>query len=209
MASDPITGGDALASAAHAARDDTYRRALWTAIGINAAMAIIEGVGSLFTGSIALMADAIDFVEDVATYLLTLFVLGRSIRWRATAGLVKGLGMALPGVWIAVQTVRQVVDPTPPSPAPMGVIALAALAANLSCAWLLVRFRTGDSNVRSAWLSSRNDAIANVGIILAAAAVALTATPWPDILIGGVIAAINLHAAYLVILQAATELRQG
>ena len=190
----------------HVAEDAGYRRVLWLALAINAAMAVVEVASGLRAGSLALQADALDFMADAANYGISLFVLARSLRWRASAALVKGGAMALFGVWILGTALWKLMHPEVPSANVMGVVGTLALAANLGVAMMLYRFRNGDANRRSVWLCTRNDAIGNLAVLAAAAGVVASETPWPDLAVGAVMAALALSAARHVLRRAAGEL---
>ena len=183
------------------------RSALWIAAALNAGMFFIEGAGGLYAGSTALLADAMDFLEDTGTYALTLFMLDKPLRQRALAGLAKGVTEGAMGAGVLWLVAVRISSGVPPEPVTMGVIGTLALAANLGCALLLMRCRLGDSNLRSAWLASRNDALANFAVLAAAGGVAATASVWPDAAAGAAIAAVNLTAAYGIIKQALAELK--
>lgn len=183
-----------------------FRRALWTALGINAAMFLVEIAGGLKSGSVSLLADAIDFAGDAANYGLTLAVLSLGLAWRARAALVKGLTMGTYGILVLAKTAWAAAYGVPPEPVTMGAIALIALAANVGVAAMLYAWRDGDSNMRSVWLCSRNDAIGNLAVLMAAAGVLGTGTAWPDLIVAGVIATLALSAAASVIRHARAEL---
>src|SRR5690606_1317828 len=163
-----------------------YRRRLWAVIAINAAMFAVEMTGGALAGSQALKADALDFFGDSLTYGMTLAVIGMSLRIRATAALIKGASLFLMGLWVAGSTAWQVLVLGLPNAHVMGAIGFLALAANVASVLLLMRYREGDANVRSVWLCSRNDAIGNVAVMGAAAAVAATGAAWPDLIVAGV-----------------------
>lgn len=183
-----------------------YRKVLWVALWVNALMFVVEIVGGLHSGSVSLLADAIDFAADAANYGLSLAVLSMGLMWRARAALVKGLSLGAYGVFIIGKTLWAAMSGVPPEPITMGAIALLALSANLSVAWMLYRYRDGDANMRSVWLCSRNDAIVNVAIVLAALGVMGSGTAWPDLIVAGLIAVLALTAASSVIRQARGEL---
>jgi Co/Zn/Cd efflux system component len=183
------------------------RTALCIAAALNAGMFFIEGAGALYAGSAALLADAMDFLEDTGTYALTLFMLDKPWRWRALAGLAKGVAEAAMGVGVLWLVAARISSGTPPDPVTMGAVGTLALAVNLGCALLLLRCRRGDSNLRSAWLASRNDAVANIAVLAAAGGVAATASVWPDVAAAAGIAAVNLTAAHGIIKQALAELK--
>ncbi len=195
------------ASAATLSDDARTRRVLWLALAINAAMFGVEVVFGLIADSLSLQADALDFFGDAANYAISLALLDRSIRWRAGGAAIKGGAMALFGAWVLGAAVYRAFVGGVPDAAIMGAIGLLALFANLVCAVLLFRFRRGDSNMRSVWLCSRNDAIANIAVILAALAVALTGTGWADLGVAVVIASLAASAGISVIRQAHAELR--
>ena len=183
------------------------RRVLWAALAVNAAMFVVEIVASWYAGSTALLADAIDFLADTAAYGITLFVVAASTRWKASAALAKGVGMALFGLWVLGETVRRALDPAVPDAAVMGGVGVLALAANVIVAAILFARRGDDLNMRSVWLCSRNDAIANLAVLAAAAGVYATATAWPDLIAGALIVGLELTAAWSIMRQAVGVLR--
>ncbi len=184
-----------------------YRQALVAVIVINAAMFVVEVLGGALAGSQALKADALDFLGDALTYGLSLWVIGRSLRTRASAALFKGITLALMGIWVLGSTIWQVWVLGVPSAGIMGAIGALALVANLVSVLILLRYRDGDSNVRSVWLCSRNDAIGNVAVISAAVLVAFTASPWPDLVVAALMAGLFLKSSVSIIRQAMGELR--
>lgn len=184
-----------------------YRRIMWAVLAVNAAMFLIEAGAGLAAKSVALQADALDFLADAATYGITLLVLGMAIRWRARAALVKGASMALFGLWVLGATAYNAFLLDAPDALVMGSVGVLALLANLFCALLLFRFRGGDSNKRSAWLCSRNDVLGNLAVIVAAGGVSATGTAWPDLAVALIMAALWVHAAVQIIRQAIAELR--
>lgn len=182
-----------------------YRRALLVAAVLNFAMVFVEVGGALYANSIALMADAIDFLEDSITYIIAIALIGLGRRPRAVFGAVTAFLMFVPGIWIAWKTIEQLLYGLPPDPLPMGAIGLLALAVNVYCAFILLPHRKGDSAHQGVWLSTRNDAIANIAIVLAAVVTAFTGTVWADVLVGLGIAVLNLHAALLIAMLAWQE----
>ena len=198
------SGGCAPASALP---DPRFRRALWVALVVNALMAGVEFAGGLQAGSVSLLADAVDFAGDAANYALSLAVLSLGLLWRARAALVKGLCMGAYGVFVLVRTGWALYAGEPPEALTMGAIALLALAANLGVAVMLYTFRSGDANMRSVWLCSRNDAIVNVAVFAAALGVFGTGSAWPDLLVAVLIAGLALWAAVIVVRQARGEIR--
>lgn len=191
------------------APDPRFRRALWMVLGINLAMFAVEIVSGLFAHSVALQADALDFLGDSANYLLTLMVLSMSMRWRSGAAMVKGATMGLFGLWVIGQAGWNLYYGTLPGAFVMGSIGFLALAANLASAALLYAFRSGNANMRSVWLCSRNDAIGNVAVMLAAGGVFSLGSAWPDLLVAVIMAGLALSGSFAIIRQAAGEMRQS
>jgi Co/Zn/Cd efflux system component len=188
-------------------RDRRFRQALWIALALNGGMFLVEVVASLLGRSVSLQADALDFLGDAWSYGLSLAVLGMGLRARASAALAKGATMGLFGLWVVGTTAYHAATGNVPAAEVMGPVALMALAANVTVTVLLFRYRGGDANMRSIWLCSRNDAIANLAVLAAAGGVALSGAGWPDILVGAAIAALNLGAAVSVVRQARHEFR--
>ena len=184
-----------------------YRRALWIALIVNAAMAAVEVAAGLHAGSVSLLADAIDFLGDAANYGVSLFVLGMALAWRARAALLKGLSMGLFGVFVLGKAAWVSTSGSVPEPLTMGLVGGLALAANLGVAALLYAWREGDANMRSVWLCTRNDAIGNVAVVVAALGVFGTGTAWPDLIVAGVMGTLALTAAVTVVRQARGEMR--
>ncbi|MCG8508005.1 MAG: cation diffusion facilitator family transporter [Rhodospirillales bacterium] len=182
-----------------------YRRVLWIVIAINATMFVVEMTGGLLARSVSLQADALDFLGDAATYGISLVVLSMSLRWRAGAALVKGASMGMFGVWVIGNSIYHMLVPGVPSAPIMGSIGFAALVANVICAFLLYRHRQGDANMRSVWLCSRNDAVSNIAVMMAASGVWATNTGWPDLVVGAIMASLALSACYQVLRQARGE----
>ncbi|TIC80512.1 cation transporter [Crenobacter intestini] len=186
--------------------DPRFRRALWIALVVNAAMFGVEVFGGLRAGSVSLLADAVDFAGDAANYALSLAVLSMGMLWRSRAALVKGLSMGAYGVFVLGKTAWAALAGVPPEPFTMGAIAMLALVANVSVALLLYAHREGDANMRSVWLCSRNDAIVNVAIGVAALGVFGSGSAWPDLVVAVAIAGLALSAAVSVVRQARGEL---
>ncbi|GEP08869.1 cation transporter [Methylobacterium gnaphalii] len=189
--------------------DPRYRRVLRTVIAINAAMFLTEMAAGHLAGSQALQADALDFLGDTVTYGLSLAVIGASLRARATAALAKGLSLSLMALWVFGSTAYHVLILGVPKAEVMGVIGLMALAANLGSVLLLRPYKDGDANVRSVWLCSRNDAIGNVVVLVAALGVWGSASAWPDLAVATVMAGIFLTSSVQILRQAWAEYREG
>jgi Co/Zn/Cd efflux system component len=186
---------------------DAYKRRLWLVIAINAAMFAVEMGAGQAAQSQALKADALDFLGDALTYGLSLAVIGMSVRVRATAALFKGLSLLAMGAWVFGTTLYRVFYIGVPEAEIMGVIGFLALAANVTSVLLLVAYKDGDANVRSVWLCSRNDAIGNVAVMLAALGVWGSGTGWPDVIVAAVMAALFVNSAVQIIRQARAERR--
>lgn len=187
--------------------DPKYRRVLWIALVLNAAMFIVEMIGGWRSGSASLLADAVDFFGDAANYGVSLFVLGLAPVWRSRTALVKGITMGSYGLLVLGVTAMHVVASTVPRAETMGVIGFLALATNGFVAILLYAFRDGDANMRSVWLCTRNDAIGNVAVLLAALGVFGTGTGWPDVAVAALMGLLGVTAARSVIAHALEELR--
>ena len=185
--------------------DPLYKRALWIVIAINAVMFLVEIVAGVLAGSQALQADALDFLGDTLTYSISLAVIGMTLRVRATAALAKGASLTLMGLWVLGSTAYHVLVLGLPRAEIMGLVGFMALAANVASVALLRPYKDGDANVRSVWLCSRNDAIGNVAVMLAAAGVWGTATAWPDLAVAGTMAALFLWSSVQILTQAARE----
>lgn len=184
-----------------------YRRRLWLVIALNGGMFAVEMAAGQAAGSKALQADALDFFGDAVTYGISLAVIGASLKTRALAALAKGGSLLLMGIWVAASTLYQVFVLGVPQAAVMGSIGFLALAVNLASVLLLMRYKDGDANVRSVWLCSRNDAIGNVAVMLAALGVWGTATAWPDLIVAGLMASLFVSSAVQILSQAIREYR--
>jgi Co/Zn/Cd efflux system component len=186
--------------------DPSFRRALLFVIAINFLMFGVEMVAGHISGSQALMADALDFFADGVTYTISLIVIGKVLRVRSIAALAKGMSLLLMGLWVMGSTIYNVIFIETPKAEIMGVIGFMAFLANVASVLILMRWRDGDANVRSVWLCSRNDAIGNVAVMLAALGVFGTGTGWPDLLVAGIMAILFLSSAIKIIKQGKREL---
>lgn len=185
-----------------------YRRILWIVLAINAVMFLIEIGAGLAAGSASLQADALDFLGDAGNYAISLVVVGMALRYRASAALVKGGTMGLFGLWVIATVVWHALHGTLPSAVTMGAVGFTALVANAASFGLLWRYRTGDANMRSAWVCTRNDVLGNLAVLLAALGVFGTGTGWPDIIVAAIMATLALQGATAVVRQSLNELRQ-
>ncbi|MBU2873685.1 cation transporter [Marinobacter salexigens] len=186
-----------------------FRRALWIALWVNLIMFFVEGVASLQSGSVSLMADAIDFFGDSANYILSLSVLSMGMLWRGRAALVKGITMAVFGMVVWVRALWVMQQGTTPEPLTMGTIGLLALVANVGVALILFRYRDGDSDMRSVWLCSRNDAISNLAVMAAALGVFGTASAWPDLVVAAIMGTLAITAGVSIVRHARTDIAQA
>lgn len=184
-----------------------YKRVLWIVLAINAVTFFIEIAAGLAAGSASLQADALDFLGDAGNYVISLAVVGMALSYRATAALIKGLTMGLFGLWVIGTVVWHSMMGTVPEPITMGIVGLMAVAANAACFGLLYAYRTGNSNMRSVWVCSRNDVLGNLAVLLAAAGVFGTGTGWPDLIVAATMAGLAIQGALLVVRHAWSELR--
>ncbi|WP_119155686.1 cation transporter [Caldimonas tepidiphila] len=191
------------------AADPRWRRVLWIALLVNAAMFALEFGAGVRADSAALLADAVDFAGDALNYGLSLAVLGMAAVWGTRLALLKGVVMALWGVGVLAQALFSALHGSAPQATLMGGVGLLALAANLGVAALLWRWRDGDANAESVWLCSRNDALGNAAIVLAALGVFGTGSAWPDLLVAAIMAALALSAGVRVMRRSRRELREA
>ena len=181
-------------------------RVLVTVLVVNATMFCVEFGAGVLSGSTALLADSLDMLGDSLVYGFSLFVLQRSMVWRSRAALVKGVVMAAFGLGVLAEAVLRLRAGVPPLAPAMAAIGTVALAANAFCFLLLWRHRADDINLRSTWLCSRNDLIANGAVLLAAALVAWSGSLWPDLIVGVAIALLFLRTASSVVQESLAEL---
>jgi len=180
---------------------------LWIVLAINAAMFFVEGFAGMAAHSTSLLADALDMLGDALVYGFSLFVLARSARWQAGAALAKGTFMLLFGLGVMGEAIHKALHPVIPGVETMGIVGGVALVANLMCFFLLYRYRADNLNMSSTWLCSRNDLVANVGVLLAAASSYLLTSRWPDIIVGTIIAGLFLSSALGVLTTSIQVLR--
>ena len=185
-----------------------WRRVLWIALTANAAMFVVEIIAGVAADSRALQADALDFFGDASNYAISL-VAGLALSWRAKAALVKAATMLVFGLWVIGYAVYGLVAGSNPEPQTMGVIGTLALVVNVIVALMLFRYREGDSNMRSVWICSRNDAIGNIAVLGAALGVFGTGQAWPDLLVAGIMAGLAIWGSVEVFGEARKELGHG
>ena len=186
-----------------------YRRRLIAVIVINAAMFIVEMTAGAFSGSQALKADALDFFADSVTYGASLYVIGMALRTRSLVALAKGASLFLMALWVLGSTVYRVFVMGLPTAEVMGVVGFLALIANVASVVILMAYKDGDANVRSVWICSRNDAIGNVAVMVAALGVWGTATGWPDLIVAAILGGLFLNSSIKIVRQAWHEYRHG
>ena len=191
-----------------AARDPKYRKILWFALVVNAAMFAIEMGAGFRSGSVSLLADAIDFLGDAANYGVSLAVLTMAMSWRSKAALLKGTCMLGFGLFVLARAIWVAQTGAVPEAGTMGAIGFLALTTNVTVALLLYNYRTGDANMRSVWLCSRNDAFGNIAVMLAALGVFGTGSAWPDLLVAIGMAGLAIWGGWSVIQYARFELSQ-
>ena len=187
--------------------DPRWRRVLWIALVVNATMFLVEMGAGAAADSRALQADALDFLGDAANYAVSLAVVGMALAWRARAAMLKSLFMLGFAAWVFGSAVLAFVNGASPDPATMGAVGALALAANVGVALMLFRYRTGDANIRSVWICSRNEAIGNVAVMLAALGVFGTGSALPDLIVAAIMALLALTGGVQVLRQARGELR--
>jgi Co/Zn/Cd efflux system component len=184
-----------------------YRKVLWVCLVANAVMFVVQIVASHIAHSVALLANSLDFLSDAANYGISIYVLGHALSTKAKASIFKGLSLGAIGLWAAYETVSQAAAPVVPEPLIMTLVSIVALAVNVGCALLLYRYRAGDSNAKSVWLCSRNDALGNIAVMFAAGGVFAFASVWPDVIVAAILAWLAVSAAWQILVQARKELR--
>ncbi len=186
--------------------DARWRRVLGIALGLNAAMFIVEGVAGYFAGSRALQADALDFLGDAANYAISLSVAGMALAWRAKTAMVKGITILSFGLGVLVWAIWGLFHGSNPAPYAMSAVGTLALVVNFGVAVMLYRYRTGDANMRSVWICTRNDAVNNCLVIGAGVAVLWTGSGLPDLIAALVMAILGISGGWQIIRQARLEL---
>lgn len=185
----------------------SFKRVLWIALILNIAMFFVEILFGTLAHSLSLKADAIDFLGDSANYFATLFVINSAIETRAKISLLKAASMFGFGMWVLVEAIIRFQSPELPHSFTMSWVGSLALAVNASVAYLLYKFRGGDSNMQSVWLCSRNDAIGNIAVVLASAGVYFLGNKWPDLIVALFMATLAVHSSWKVLKVASAELK--
>jgi cation diffusion facilitator family transporter len=188
---------------------EKHSRVLKVVLAVNATLFVIELIAGLLAHSTALLADSLDMFGDSLVYGFSLYVLWRTAEWKALAAILKGVVMAIFGLGVMAEAVYKLLAGVVPSAETMGVIGLVVLAGNGLCFLMLYRHRSDDLNMRSTWLCSRNDIIANLAVLLAAGGVAVSNSFWPDIFVGGAIAVLFLRTAGTVLKESFHEYRMA
>ncbi len=183
-----------------------YKRALWIVVLLNVGYGIVEMAGGFISHSQALKADALDFLGDGLITFLGLAAIGWSLTWRARSALLQGIFLGALGCGVLAATAYRVLVLQQPEAELMGLFGAAAFCVNVGAAFVLLPHRTGDSNMRAVWLFSRNDAIGNAAVVVAAVLVAWTDTPWPDLVVATIIAGLFLHSTWSIIKDARADL---
>jgi Co/Zn/Cd efflux system component len=185
-----------------------YRKILWLALVVNLSMFAVEIIAGIHADSVSLLADSLDFLGDAANYGISLLVLGMSLTLRARASLFKALCMLVFGVGVLIAAIWHLLSGQVPDAPTMGLVGSLALLANVGVAGLLYAYREGDSNMRSVWLCSRNDALGNIAVLFAALGVFGTGSAWPDLLVASLMAGLAVTSSYQVMSHARQELVQ-
>lgn len=186
-----------------------YRRALWIVIALNVGYGTIEMIGGFVAGSQALKADALDFLGDGLITLLGVLAIGWSLLWRARSALIQGLFLGALGFGVLSNTIWRIFAQQAVEAELMGALALVALAVNVGAALVLVPHRAGDANVRAVWLFSRNDAIGNAAVVVAAVLVGWTGTSWPDLIVAFAIAGLFLQSSWVIVRDARRDISES
>jgi Co/Zn/Cd efflux system component len=185
----------------------SYRRVLWAVLSINVAMFAVEVGAGLAAGSASLQADALDFLGDAGNYAISLFVVGMALRYRAVAAFAKGATMGVFGFWVIGSTLWHAINGTVPEAITMGAVGVAALLTNALSFGLLWAYRSGDANMRSAWICTRNDVLGNLAVLLAALGVLGTGTGLPDLIVAAIMAGLALMGSATILRESLSELR--
>ncbi len=184
-----------------------YKTVLWVCLISNAVMFVVQMIASYFANSVSLLANSADFFSDAANYGISIFVLNKVLSTKAKASLFKGISLGAVGLWVAYETFEHAFQPELPEPLLMTVISTISLAVNVGCAYLLYKYRGGDSNRESVWICSRNDAVGNVAVMLAALGVFASDTIWPDLIVAAILGWLAISGAVQIVRSARKELQ--
>lgn len=187
----------------------SQKKVLIITLVINALMFFLEFTYGSIARSTSLVADSLDMLGDAFVYGISLYAIGRSVKWNSSVSLTKGVVMASFGVWVLIQAFTRFSSVEPPNAATMGVVGALALVANITCAALLLRFRNDDLNMRSTWLCSRNDVISNLAVLAAAGLVSFTRSKYPDLIVGIGISSLILYFSVQVLRESYATLRSS
>jgi Co/Zn/Cd efflux system component len=187
----------------------SYRRALWIVVLLNVGYGLVEMAGGFLSDSQALKADALDFLGDGLITLLGVVAIGWGIAWRARSALIQGMFLGALGIGVLVNTLVRLAQGYVPEAGLMGAIGIGALVVNMAATAVLLPHRAGDANVRAVWMFSRNDAIGNLAVVLAALLVGWLDSSWPDIVVAFAMAALFLQSAWVIIRDARADLRDA
>jgi Co/Zn/Cd efflux system component len=191
------------------AKNQGERRLLWTVLILNGLMFFVEFTAGWLAQSSGLIADSLDMLADAAVYSVSLYAVGKAVHHRAQAAMLNGSLQLMLGLGVLVDVARRIWFGSQPQALTMSTISVLALAVNVSCFLLLYKFRQGDINLRSSWICSRNDMIANLGVLVAAGLVAWLGAAWPDWAIGALIAGLIVYSAVFIIRDARIALKNG
>lgn len=187
-------------------QDPAYRRALWIVVILNVGYGLLEMIGGFLAGSQAVKADALDFIGDGLITFFGLLAIGWSLVWRARAALVQGIFLGILGLGVFGSTIWRALTESAPDASLMGLFGVVALGVNVLAVLPLLPFRKGDANMRAVWLFSRNDAIGNAAVIVAAGLVAWLGSAWPDLIVALGIAGLFLHSSWSILRDARSDL---
>lgn len=188
------------------AENATERKALIAVLAINAVMFVVEFTAGLLANSTGLFADSLDMLADASVYAISLYALGRSAQLRGRIALTSGVVLLLLGIGVLVEVTRRFIDGSEPLSLVMMSVGAVSLAANVLCLFLLAKHRQGSVNLRASWIFSTNDVIANSGVIASGVLVWLTASRWPDLVIGLIIAVVVIRGGVKIIQEARQSL---
>lgn len=191
------------------ARNRRERTLLWTVLLLNAVMFVVEFTAGWLARSSGLMADSLDMLADVLVYSVSLYAVGKGLTQKAKAALLNGSLQMILGIGVFLHIGWRIWEGRIPQTDIMGWIAALALIVNTACFALLYRFRSGDVNMRASWLCSRNDMLANMGVLVAAWLVQAWSSAWPDHVIAALIAGVVVHSSYGVLVQAKKSLKEA